>query len=165
MTWTDAWTHSQRASRFRQQGSTRPTRFSGLHSDTAEYFRERPETPKALLNESYDKRSMNALRSSLTWQVRQLIICCGKGRWDAPTEDSARFVDTSAISPVFLHGCSVCHACSIYLYGDPRRVICPLELVRDSVGVAALAFLPERTGSLALPQSGSPQGSHMNPLA
>ena len=29
------------------------------------------------------------------------------------------FVDTPVISPVFLHGCSVCYAGSIYLYGDP----------------------------------------------
>ena len=60
--------------------------------------------------------------------------------------------------PVFLHGCSVCNACSIYLYGDPETVVfrgdrkavifkddreavnCPLELVRDPVWGGRIRF-------------------------
>jgi len=56
--------------------------------------------------------------------------------------DNFRFVDTPPFRRVFLQGCSVSNACSIYLYCDPETVIsnddrqavnCPLELVRDPV--------------------------------
>jgi hypothetical protein len=53
-----------------------------------------------------------------------------------------RFVDTPPFRPVFLHGCSFCNACSIYLYCDPEPAVpkndrdvvnCPLECWFDPV--------------------------------
>lgn len=45
-----------------------------------------------------------------------------------------RFVDRPLICPVFLHGCSVSNARSIYLrLGFVNQILRPVELVRDSV--------------------------------
>ena len=43
---------------------------------------------------------------------------------------------------VSFQGYSVYRARSIYLYGDPDRVICPVELVRDSVRGGRIRFPP-----------------------
>jgi hypothetical protein len=88
-----------------------------------------------------------------------------------PVVSIIRFVDTPPFCPVFLHGCSVRNACSIYVSCGPKTVTSPLELVPRS-GLGWPHRFPTRGVNRqpcithrGCPPTGSPQGSISNTLA